>query len=203
MIVYIKTTSTAENKRDNSPKDLAQALAWNGGIQNSCVQFIELDRGRFAEFNNAVEKTLEQAMKYFSRAGDIELVDEQLCNKQDPDPSAWKDIDFTWRVWWAYSGIGDGATFHCSLGAGGIFCLLGEIDAAASSLAPKTSQGYDGAEAAQEDDDAEAAQEDEDEATEDDDNNSSIKLMESSIQSEHDALDLYLDDIEHSNTASM
>jgi regulator of extracellular matrix RemA (YlzA/DUF370 family) len=37
VIRYIKTTSSAENKRVTSPKELAEALAWNGGIQNSCV----------------------------------------------------------------------------------------------------------------------------------------------------------------------
>jgi hypothetical protein len=79
---------------------------------------------------------------------------------------------------WAYSGIGEGATFRCSFGDGSF------------SLQP-VEEDDNGAEISFSHEDL---NQDHDE-TQIDDNNS-IGSMESSTQSEDDALDLYLDDVD-------
>jgi hypothetical protein len=120
VIMYIKTTSTTENKRVTSPRELAEALAWNGGIQNSSVHYLQLDRSRPTEFKEAIATAATTAMDFFSRASEIQFVKESFRNNKDlclSDPESCKEIVFRLRAW-AYSGIGEGALFDCNVGDG-------------------------------------------------------------------------------------
>jgi regulator of extracellular matrix RemA (YlzA/DUF370 family) len=95
VVMYIKTTSSAENKQVHSPKELAEALNCNGGIQNSYVHYIGFDRARLSQFATVIDKASDQAMEFFSRASDIEFVDKRfrvagLCAL---NPAAWKEIN--------------------------------------------------------------------------------------------------------------
>jgi SPX domain protein involved in polyphosphate accumulation len=67
VVKYLKTSSAAENKRVGLPVELAKALAWNGGIQNSVVLLIEVDREKhLPAFNNVIQGCSDKALEYFS-----------------------------------------------------------------------------------------------------------------------------------------
>jgi hypothetical protein len=119
VVKYLKTSSAAENKRVGSPVELAKALAWNGGIQNSVVLLIEVDREkRLPAFNDVIQGCSDKALEYFSRANEIEFLEETKASKVDlTDEASWGSFSFDIRVW-VHSGIGAGARFRCNVGNG-------------------------------------------------------------------------------------
>jgi hypothetical protein len=55
-----------------TPKELAQALASNGGLRNSGVQLVGTDRsGRLAKIVESFQSCVENIADYFARANDI------------------------------------------------------------------------------------------------------------------------------------
>jgi hypothetical protein len=99
---HASSTEPAQNKRVGSPKELAQALAWNGGIQNSIVQSIQLDTSRLSESITAVKAAATEAIKFFGSANDIQFTDfnfrEGSSHHRAPDPASWEDIEFECRA---------------------------------------------------------------------------------------------------------
>jgi hypothetical protein len=188
VIRYIKTTPSTENKRVTSPKELAEALDWNGGIQNSRVQLIALDRTKLSQFTKAIEDITAQALEYFSRLSDIHFVSERfrrptssLCAS---DPSSWNEIELKWHAW-AYNGIGEGTKFVCRFHDDTFEAQEEESDAVGSESDEKPNE-EDGSAQGEEDGSIHSKEDDADIKSEDD----------NSIQSEDDAVDLFLDDIE-------
>jgi hypothetical protein len=64
-----------------TPKELAQALASNGGLRNSGVQLVGTDRiGRLAEIVESFKPCVESSADYFARANDIAYFpDDGMC----------------------------------------------------------------------------------------------------------------------------
>jgi hypothetical protein len=65
-----------------TPKELAQALASNGGLRNSGVQLVGTDRsGRLAEIVEIFKSCVEHIADYFARADDITYFpDKGVCS---------------------------------------------------------------------------------------------------------------------------
>jgi hypothetical protein len=64
-----------------TPKELAQALASNGGLRNSGVQLVGTDRGRLAEIVESFKSCAENIADYFARANDITYFpDNGMCS---------------------------------------------------------------------------------------------------------------------------
>jgi hypothetical protein len=131
-----------------TPKELAQALASNGGLRNSGVQLVGTDRsGRLAEIVESFKSCVEDVADYFARANDITYFpDNGMCaisllrrlpcmpfiSRPAPvlqdDTEDWSNLDLSDPKNWshvsfklhvhAYSGIGPGATFCVDLCSG-------------------------------------------------------------------------------------
>jgi hypothetical protein len=129
VVKYLKTSGAAENKRVGSPVELAKALAWNGGIQNSVVLLIEVDREkRLPAFNDVIQGCSDKALEYFSRANEIEFLEETKASKVDlTDEASWGSFSFDIRVW-VHSGIGAGARFRCNVGIGECLHIEGDFE---------------------------------------------------------------------------
>ena len=118
VIKYIKTCSSVQNKKVASSIELAMALAWNGGIQNSSVQHVKIARDHLNDFAKVLGKCSKDALESFSRANDIFYLSESNCSEYDTtDAGSWESVSFQIRVF-AYSGIGRGAAFKCDCGQG-------------------------------------------------------------------------------------
>lgn len=63
-----------------TPKGLAAALAWNGGLTNCAVMLIEVDRLRVEELRNSVKDASNLAKKYIKRTNDVLFLD---CHNSD------------------------------------------------------------------------------------------------------------------------
>ena len=65
-----------------TPKELAQALASNGGLRNSGVQLVGTDRsGRLAKIVESFQSCSENIADYFARANDIVYFpDDGMCS---------------------------------------------------------------------------------------------------------------------------
>ena len=130
VVKYLKTSSAAENKRIGTPEELAKALAWNGGIPNSAVLLVAVDRDeRLPAFNHIIHGCSEKALEYFSRANEIEFLDgSEAASKLDlTDEASWAAFSFDIRVW-THSGVGTGAHFRCKVGNGECLHIKGDSD---------------------------------------------------------------------------
>lgn len=112
MIKCIKTCLASDDKKVSSPLELAKALAWNGGIQNSSVQLVKISRERPLKLKQAMQPCCDAASEFFSRASRIDFVDAGVKKSAGmSNPDAWEHVEFTVRVW-ACNGIGDGVLFQ-------------------------------------------------------------------------------------------
>eukprot|EP00731_Ephydatia_muelleri_P003208 Em0001g3208a len=102
-------------------KVLLQLLHGGGGIQNSFVQLITLDREKLQKLSAAIGKVVKEAKGYFARCNDtfyMECEGEWATQKLTGIEELTKaEIVFNIRCF-AYSGIGDGVTFRTSLKTG-------------------------------------------------------------------------------------
>ena len=116
VIKYIKTCPSVETKQVAAPVELAKALAWNGGIHNSCGQHVKVNRSHMDDFDKFLAKSSKEALEFFSRSNDIFYLSENNssdCNVSNP--CSWEFVSFCIRVF-AHSGIGEGAVFECDCG---------------------------------------------------------------------------------------
>jgi len=119
-----ETKQDAENKKVATAEELTRALAWNGGIQNSSVHHVKIDREKTQLLIKTLEASAAAAMQYFSRPNDIFF----HCIKKNSDldisnPQPWDKVTFEVTVW-THSGIGEGVRFKCDIG-GGTFEVVG------------------------------------------------------------------------------
>jgi hypothetical protein len=116
VVKYIKTCPSVQVKQVAAPEELAKALAWNHGIQNSCVQHVKVNRNHMDGFDKFLAKCSKEALEFFSRSNDIVYLSESNSSDYDvTDPCSWEFVSFAIRVF-AYSGIGEGAVFECDCG---------------------------------------------------------------------------------------
>ena len=95
----------------HAAKGLAAALGWGGGIQNSFVQLITLDRSKLQELSRIVAKVVKEAIAYFARCNDtfyLQCRSDQALTSIEDLPSS--EIAFQIQCF-LYTGIGDGVTF--------------------------------------------------------------------------------------------
>ena len=94
-------------------KELAAALAWGGGLQNSFVQLVGLDRPKLANLALIIAP-VEKMKTYFSRLNDILFLEGMgpwiSAALYDIEVVHQIAIAFKVRVF-AYSGIGSGIVF--------------------------------------------------------------------------------------------
>ncbi|CAB9519427.1 unknown protein [Seminavis robusta] len=185
VIKYIKCSRAIENKKVKSSKDLSMALAWNGGIQNSSVQWVGLNHKKLTQLVDALHPSAQKGMEYFARANDIFFEEESFRkpNLCASDPASWQFADFSLRVW-AYSNVGEGIVFRCSVGDGTFAPVPEEEQHGKENTGDRNEDNVPVPDDESEDDDDvhPIVQPDEDE------NNSVI--------SEDSAADLYLDDVD-------
>jgi hypothetical protein len=125
VIKYIKTCPSVQVKQVAAPEELAKALAWNQGIQNSCVQHVKVNRNHMDGFDKFLARCSKEALEFFSRSNDIFYLGESNSSDYDvTDPRSWEFVSFGIRVF-AHSGIGEGAVFECDCGKG-TFNYVGE-----------------------------------------------------------------------------
>ena len=92
---YIKTCKQVENKKVGTSGELAGALAWNGGIQNSIVQHVRVDREFLKTFEESMDSCSTAALDYYSRANDCFYVDElNNSNFLVTDSRSWNSVYF-------------------------------------------------------------------------------------------------------------
>ena len=70
LVKFMKTSQQNKIRVIATAKGLAAALAWGGGIQNSFVQLITLDRSKLQELSRIVAKVVKEAKAYFARCND-------------------------------------------------------------------------------------------------------------------------------------
>ena len=66
----MKTSQRNKIRAIATAKGLAAALAWGGGIQNSFVQLVPLDRERLEQLRGKLVKICAESKLYFSRCND-------------------------------------------------------------------------------------------------------------------------------------
>jgi hypothetical protein len=118
LINFMKTSFSNRIRAIATPKGLAAALAWRGGIKHSCVQLISLDRSKLDDICKALAPVVGEMKKYFSRANEIifednagEWVDDVLNNVSKLETV---QTSFNFRAF-AYSGIGEGCRFNIDI----------------------------------------------------------------------------------------
>jgi hypothetical protein len=111
-----------------TPKGLAFALAWGGGIRNSSVQIMRIDRAKLTDLHvGFITKPKVALNKLFSRCNDVfySSVDcAALVTTADMNAAKDSGVQFGFKCF-AYSGIGDGSTF--SFKAGGSAKLVNDV----------------------------------------------------------------------------
>jgi hypothetical protein len=93
LLQYMKCVKDNKVIRINTEQDLADALAWNGGIPNSIVQLVHVDRERSKEICDFFKAITNKAKKYISRACEVEFPEPK-----DSDHEIIEDID-DWNNW--------------------------------------------------------------------------------------------------------
>mmetsp|Transcript_13039 Transcript_13039/g.16949 ORF Transcript_13039/g.16949 Transcript_13039/m.16949 type:complete len:222 (-) Transcript_13039:87-752(-) len=111
---FMRTARRNTIREIASARGLAAALAWNGGIQNSCVQFVQLDRKHLVDIKNMMKKAKKELSQYFSRVNHIVFPKPESCHRnvflsslslqENISQATYKFKAFT------YSGVTKGAT---------------------------------------------------------------------------------------------
>ena len=71
LVSFMHTSHSNKIQRIVTAKGLAAALAWGGGLQNSFVQLVGLDRPKLANLALIIAPVVEKMKTYFSRLNDI------------------------------------------------------------------------------------------------------------------------------------
>ena len=71
LVSFMHTSHSNKIQRIVTAKGLAAALAWGGGLQNSFVQRVGLDRPKLANLALIIAPVVEKMKTYFSRLNDI------------------------------------------------------------------------------------------------------------------------------------
>jgi hypothetical protein len=97
-----------------TPAGLAYALAWNGGVQNSCVQLVRLDKEKLKLIEGLLKKLNNSLNKILARCNDVFFFQppssqHKIVTAQDIEKAQDLETKFQIRVF-AYSKIGSGST---------------------------------------------------------------------------------------------
>lgn len=105
----------------STPRGLGCALAWQGGITNSCVQLVRVNRSKTDDIAPFLDKAGNALKKWFSRCNDLFFVSNFTYNgclytvDHLTLAAEAEAATLRFRVF-AYSGIGDGSEFAFHLG---------------------------------------------------------------------------------------
>jgi hypothetical protein len=114
VIRYLRSrVDKADYRKVCTPKELAEAIADNGGLQNGGVQLLMLDRNRLDEIEEVIAEVSTAAKEYFSRASTYSFLPDDTKNSA----SDWRMAKYKVQVH-AYAGIGPGAIFQVDLEEG-------------------------------------------------------------------------------------
>ena len=88
-----------------SPRGLASALAWKGGVNNSAVQLVRVDADRLQQLRDRVAAASKVMKDYFTRCNDVEFEqDHGNEESQTMEQVAQADVSITMHVS-LYSGV--------------------------------------------------------------------------------------------------
>ena len=124
-IKFMKTYQRNRIRAIASAKGLAFALAWGGGIRNSCVQLLELDRNRLDFLQKETQTVARQLSTFFSRAGEV-----RFNLKDDVVRLSLETISehvFSFHAF-AYSSVGSGVRFAISFRRNTVEIMSNEKD---------------------------------------------------------------------------
>jgi hypothetical protein len=101
-----------------TPIGLAYALGWNGGITNSCVQLVRLNRCKTTALGDLVKKTEKGISKHFTRCNDVVFFKNHpraLVTVADVNAAAAANTTSQLK-YFEYSGIGSGVLLSVFIG---------------------------------------------------------------------------------------
>ena len=110
---FVKTKKDNHIKKIVAPQEVARALGWNGGINNSSVMLVEIDRTHLKRMNRFMKGMVSEGNTYFSRMNEIHFKSD--IYKEDIDwsnPSNWSKVKSRMKCY-PYSNIGNGVEFEC------------------------------------------------------------------------------------------
>ena len=113
---YMRNSSPNRVRSIATPRGLARALAWNGGIQNSIVQLIEVNQDRLGKLEACIEETKKKSSEYIPRVNELRYETIPKCaagSLVSLENMESMTSSFILRGI-AYSGVSNGATFKVS-----------------------------------------------------------------------------------------
>ncbi|KAL5502017.1 hypothetical protein EMCRGX_G008711 [Ephydatia muelleri] len=118
LVSIMHTPHSNKIQRIKTARELAAALAWGGGLKNSFVQLVGLDRPKLANLALIIAPVVEKMKTYFSRLNDIfflERIGARISAAlYDIEVVRQTAIAFKMREF-ANSGIGSGIVFDCNI----------------------------------------------------------------------------------------
>ena len=108
--MYMKEKKSNIITRISSPKGLALALAYKGGLRNSIVQLVELDLDRLQYIQQKMDHVKDKMNCYFSRVNHI-YFEPPVKDIGDDEREVKIELYFSAR---AYSSVGKLVRFHAN-----------------------------------------------------------------------------------------
>lgn len=97
-----------------TPNGLAYALAWRGGIRNTCVQLVTVNRDKLASLEMSLQESVKRMKKFFLRTNDI-FFETDLEERISVTNAETKRALLTFSVQ-EYSNVSEKITFNCTIG---------------------------------------------------------------------------------------
>jgi hypothetical protein len=122
VLKFMRTSQRNRIRAIATPNGLAYALAWGGGVTNSCVQLVRVDRAKLQALAEHVNKCAGSLSKVFSRCNDISYshLDRPMVQLSDIQAAREESVAFTIAVR-AYSNVGRASRFSVTVGGGARF----------------------------------------------------------------------------------
>lgn len=118
LMKFMKSSMRNRIRAIITPKGLAYALGWNGGITNSCVQLVRLNRSKTEALGDLVKNTAKGIHKHFTRCNDVVFFNNHpraLVTVDDVNAAAAANTTFLLK-YFTYSGIGSGVLLSVFIG---------------------------------------------------------------------------------------
>lgn len=121
---WLKSVQRNTLKKATTPRELADALASDGGMPNCSLQLVSFEDGttlsKLDRYVSIVSSVASELLEYFSRANEIKYFPDDDAKKpwaklDLSNPESWMKARFSIQVF-AYSGIRKGATFNIDVG---------------------------------------------------------------------------------------
>ena len=121
LVRFMKMSQNNRIRSIATAKGLDAALAWGGGIQNSFIQLVSLDRVKLTKLSASISGVFKEIKAYFARCNDtffLECEDDWARQKlKSVEEIISAKVTFKIKCF-AYSGIGDGVIFDINLTTG-------------------------------------------------------------------------------------